>query len=584
MIPNKTLLDILVKNGKITSAIADSVLKEAESLGRSAEEIINEKRIVFEEEVGQAKSEHFKVPLKTFKKDEIIPQEILGFIPEEVAKTHKLVVFGKDQDKVLVGMLNPDDVRAQEVLRFIAKQKRVNIGVYLITPSALYDLWRGYRSFETRIKEVSEALDIFKRQTKGAYLLPQQRLVKIEEASGVIAEEAPVIKLVSTILHQAVNERASDIHIEPERSKLRVRFRIDGDLKNVLTLPLELQPPVISRIKILSELKIDETRVPQDGRFRTLIDNKEIDFRVSTFPTALGEKAALRLLDPSVGLRTIPDLGIKSYQAAILKEATDKPFGMILATGPTGCGKTTTLYAILQNLNKEDVNIVSLEDPVEYFIEGVNQSQVKPEIGYDFASGLRQIVRQDPDIIMVGEIRDNETAALAVHSALTGHIVLSTLHTNNALGVIPRLIDMKVESFLLPASLILMMSQRLVGRLCDKCKKKTTASGSLLEIIKKNLGLLPPEVREGLNLKEPLEIYLPQGCEACNYKGIRGRIGIFEMLKMTPELEEAILKDPSEANLAVISRKQGMVTLRQDGIIKSLDGLVSIDEILKETV
>jgi len=583
MISNKTLVDILLKNGKITSAIADNILKEAASLNRPAEEIIGEKRIVSEEEVGEAKSEFFKVPLKIFKKDESVAPEVLNFIPEEVAKAHRLVAFARDKDAVSVAMLQPDDARAQEVLRFIAKQKKINIGVYLVTPSALYNLWRGYRTFDTRVKEVTEALDIFKKQSK-SYLLPQQRIVRIEEASGIIAEEAPVIKLVSTILHQAAAERASDIHIEPQLSKLRVRFRIDGDLKNVLMLPLELHPPIISRIKILSELKIDETRVPQDGRFRTLIDNKEIDFRVSTFPTAVGEKVAIRLLDPSVGLKTIPDLGIKSYHLKILQEAMDKPFGMILSTGPTGSGKTTTLYAILQNLNKEDVNIVSLEDPVEYFMEGINQSQVKPEIGYDFASGLRQIVRQDPDIIMVGEIRDNETAALAVHAALTGHLVLSTLHTNNAIGVIPRLIDMKVEPFLLPTSLILIMAQRLVGRLCDKCKKKIPAAGSLLEAIKKTLVDLPASEREELSIKEPLEIYMPQGCDVCNYKGVRGRIGIFEMLKMTPELEQTILKNPAEADLLIAAHKQEMITLRQDGVIKALEGLVSIDEILKETV
>ncbi|HOX21398.1 MAG TPA: GspE/PulE family protein [Candidatus Paceibacterota bacterium] len=584
MISNKSLTDTLLKNGKITSAIADSVLKEAESLNRPVEDIINEKRIVSEEELGQAKSEFFKVPLKTFKKDEAVAPEILNFIPEEVAKTHKLVAFARDKDTVLVGMLQPDDVRAQEVLRFIAKQKKVNIGIYLITPTALYDLSRGYRTFDTRVKEVTEALDIFKRQSKSSYLLPQQRIVKIEEASGLIAEEAPVIKLVSTILHQAAAERASDIHIEPQRSRLRVRFRIDGDLKNVLNLPLELQAPIVSRIKILSELKIDESRVPQDGRFRTLIDNKEIDFRVSTFPTAVGEKVAIRLLDASVGLKTISDLGVRDYHLKLLKTAMDKPFGMILATGPTGSGKTTSLYAILGTLNKEDVNVVSLEDPVEYFMEGINQSQVKPEIGYDFASGLRQIVRQDPDIIMVGEIRDNETAALAVHAALTGHLVLSTLHTNDAIGVVSRLIDMKVEPFLLPSSLILMMSQRLVGRLCDNCKKKVIASGSLLEEIKKILSGLPTALKEKLAVKEPIEIYLPQGCEACNYKGTKGRIGIFEMLEMTPELAEAILKDPTESNLTLVAKKQGMITLRQDGLIKALDGVVSIDEILKETV
>jgi type IV pilus assembly protein PilB len=583
MIPNKNLLDILIKNGKITPAMAESVLREAESLGRPVESILTDKKTISEEEIGKAKSEYHKIPLKIFDKDEKIIPEILNSIPEEFARNNKIVSFGKEGDTLLVGMLNPDDVRAQEALRLVAKQKRINIGVYLVTASALNALWQGYRSFEERVKEVSDVLDVFKKQNKSGYLLPQQRIVRIDEASGAVAEEAPVIKLVSTILQQAINARASDVHIEPQRTKLKVRFRVDGDLKSVLDLPLELHPPVISRIKILSDLKIDENRVPQDGRFRTMIDNKEVDYRVSTFPTALGEKVAIRVLDPSAGLRSITDLGVNDYHLADLSEAMDRPFGMILVTGPTGSGKSTTLYAVLQKMNNEGINIVSLEDPVEYFVEGVNQSQVKPEIGYDFASGLRQIVRQDPDVIMVGEIRDNETAALAVHAALTGHIVLSTLHTNNAVGVVPRLMDMKVESFLLPSSLILMMAQRLVGRLCEKCKKKAPLTGSLLEAVEKELAVLPSEIKERYNIKKPYEMYIPQGCEVCNYKGIKGRIGIYEMLKMTPELEEVILKDPSETSLVAAAKKQGMISLRQDGIIKAMGGLVSLEEILKET-
>lgn len=583
MISNKNLLDILIKNGKITPAIAESVLGEAESLGHSVESILTEKRTISEEEIGKAKSEYHKIPLKIFNKDEKVLPEILSFIPEEFARNNKIVSFGKEGETLLVGMLNPDDIRAQEALRLVAKQKKINIGVYLITSSALNSLWQGYRSFAERVKEVSDVLDVFKKQNKSGYLLPQQRIVRIDDASGAVAEEAPVIKLVSTILQQAINARASDVHIEPQRTKLKVRFRVDGDLKSVLDLPLELHPPVVSRIKILSDLKIDENRVPQDGRFRTMIDNKEVDYRVSTFPTALGEKVAIRVLDPSAGLRSITDLGVNDYHLSILSEAMDRPFGMILVTGPTGSGKTTTLYAVLQKMNNEGINIVSLEDPVEYFVEGVNQSQVKPEIGYDFASGLRQIVRQDPDVIMVGEIRDNETAALAVHAALTGHIVLSTLHTNNAVGVIPRLMDMKVESFLLPSSLILMMAQRLIGRLCEKCKKKSVLSGSLLEAVEKELAILPQEIKERYNIKKPYGVYLPQGCEACNYKGIKGRIGIYEMLKMTSELEEVILKDPSENSLTVAAKKQGMISLRQDGIIKAMGGLVSLEEILKET-
>ncbi len=583
MIPNKTIIELLIKNQKIDQATADKLLKESQSLNRSVEEILYERKIVSEKDLAQIKSDYYRIPVKYFAKEDIIPNEVLNIIPEDVARAHQMIAFKKEGDTLHVAMFHPDNLQAQDVLKFIAKQQKVNIAVYLITKSDLDNILKNYRSFATRLKEIQDSVEIFKSQSKPSPQAYQQRIVRIDEASGIIAEEAPIIKVVTTVLEEAVISNASDIHIEPMRTKLRIRFRLDGNLKEMLSLPLELQPAIVARIKILSDLKIDETRMPQDGRFRTIIDSKEIDFRVATFPTALGEKVAIRVLNPYAGLKTIDDLGVRDYHKKLILEAINKPFGMILSTGPTGSGKTTTLYAVLQGLNKEDVNIVSLEDPVEYFIEGLNQSQVKPEIGYDFASGLRQIVRQDPDIIMVGEIRDNETAALAIHAALTGHLVLSTLHTNDAIGVIPRLIDMKIEPYLLPASLILMMAQRLVGRLCDNCKQKVEATGSLKEAIDRSIEKLPPELKEKYQ-KEKYEVYLPQGCKECNFKGVKGRIPLFEVLKMTPSLEEIVLKDHSEANLKIEAEKQGMISLRQDGIIKALEGLISVDEVLKETV
>ncbi|HOM33008.1 MAG TPA: ATPase, T2SS/T4P/T4SS family [Candidatus Paceibacterota bacterium] len=583
MIPNKTIIELLIKNQKIDQAIADKLLKESQSLNKSVEEILYERNIISEKDLAQIKGDYYKIPVKYFTKEDIIPNEILNIIPEDVARTHQMIAFKKEGDTLHVAMFHPDNLQAQDVLKFIAKQQKVNIAVYLITKSDLDNILKNYRSFATRLKEIQSSVEIFKSQSKPSHQSYQQRVVRIDEASGIIAEEAPIIKIVTTVLEEAISSNASDIHIEPMQSKLRIRFRLDGNLKEMLALPLELQPAIVARIKILSNLKIDETRMPQDGRFRTIIDNKEIDYRVATFPTALGEKVAIRVLNPYAGLKTIDDLGVRDYHKKLILEAINKPFGMILSTGPTGSGKTTTLYAILQGLNKEGVNIVSLEDPVEYFIEGLNQSQVKPEIGYDFASGLRQIVRQDPDVIMVGEIRDNETAALAIHAALTGHLVLSTLHTNDAIGVIPRLIDMKIEPYLLPASLILMMAQRLVGRLCDNCKQKVEATGSLKEAIDRSIEKLSPELKEKYQ-KEKYEVYLPQGCKECNFKGVKGRIPLFEVLKMTPSLEEVILKDHSEANLKAEAEKQGMISLRQDGIIKALEGLISVDEVLKETV
>jgi len=435
---------------------------------------------------------------------------------------------------------------------------------------------RRYAPMSGEIERAVRSLQI--KPGKGAGV----RKVKLEEATAV-AEEAPIIKIVSAMLKEAVTIGASDVHIEPQKTRLRVRFRMDGVLQEVQSLPIELHRAIISRVKIMSNLKIDENRIPQDGRFRTEVYGRDIDYRVSSFPTPSGEKVAIRVLDPQIGLRQLDELGLSGKSGRLVSEGIERPFGMILITGPTGSGKTTTLYAVMQRLNKDDVNIVSLEDPVEYSIEGVNQSQVRPEIGYTFASGLRQILRQDPDVMMVGEIRDSETAALSVHAALTGHIVLATLHTNNAVGVIPRLIDMKVDAFLLPSVLNVMVSQRLVGQLCQQCKQAESAPAKIAEIIKKELAALPEEVKKTIKYKDPYQIWKSPGCKECKNKGRVGRVAIFEALAMTPELEVIINAQPTENKILEEAQRQGMVTLRQDGIIKALEGLVSIEEIIRET-
>jgi type IV pilus assembly protein PilB len=579
---NKTLVQELIKAGLISEEVGQKTLQDA-SLGRqSVEELIYERRLVDEANVAKIKSRLLNIPYKKVDLAQI-KDELLKFISEETVRNYKVIPLSKTAEMLVVGMINPDDAKAQEVLKFIAKQLRLNLGVYLITYSGWEAILRRYSPYEGEIEQAIKSLG---PQEKGG--VAGQRIVQLEEGMAV-AEEAPIIKIVASTLKEAVWQKASDIHIEPQRNVLRIRFRLDGDLKIVSTLPLELHQPIVSRVKVLSNLKLDETRIPQDGRFRTVLLGRDIDFRVATFPTAVGEKVAIRVLDPTVGLKGLEGLGLLDHSLRIIKEGLGKPYGMILLTGPTGSGKTTTLYAILQLLNKEDVNVVSLEDPVEYFVEGLNQSQVKPEIGYDFASGLRQILRQDPDIIMVGEIRDNETAGLAVHAALTGHIVLSTLHTNNSLGVIPRLIDMKVDSFLLPPSLNLMLAQRLISRLCDKCRKPEKAPPQVQEVIKKELDKLPKEVLESLKTKlktigEPYEIYHSSGCDACKGKGIAGRVALFEVFSMSPQLEEIIVSGYSEHKIQEEAQRQGMVNLRQDGIIKALLGIVPIEEVLKETM
>ena len=349
-----------------------------------------------------------------------------------------------------------------------------------------------------------------------------------------------------------------------------------------LMLPADVHPAVVARIKVMTNMKIDETRIPQDGRFHAEILNRPIDFRVSTFPTTFGEKVVIRILDPQAGISNFADLGIEGHNLVLVQENIKRPYGMILITGPTGSGKSTTLYAILQTLNREESNIVSLEDPVEYYIPGVNQSQVRPEIGYDFANGLRSILRQDPDIIMVGEIRDKETAGLAIHAALTGHLVLATLHTNNSVGVIPRLIDMGVDPFLLPPTLILTIAQRLVRKLCPDSRRPSPLSGKMKELILKDIESMPATLRDKVKKEIPNEIYQAEVSSTCP-KGTRGRVGIFETLAMTPQLEKVILSNPSETAIQEEAQRQGMISIRQDGILKVLKGIIGIEELLEVT-
>lgn len=569
---NEQLLDELQKANFLTEELATKLKKESTLSGRSIEELIYAGRLVDDKRVAEVKSIILKVPYKKIDFNSY-DNKLLELIPEETARTYAVVPLEKKGNILVAGMLHPDDVKAVEALKFIARRQQLNLGVYLICWSDWQEMLRRYSPYRTEIAKAIQAVTIKSPTTT--------RAISLEAVAASSSEEAPIIKIVASTLQEAVRVHASDIHFEPQENYLRVRFRIDGELKEEAALPLELSRPVISRIKVMSNLKIDETRIPQDGRFRVRMIERDIDFRVSTFPTPLGEKVAIRVLDPTVGLKNFETLGLSGKNLEIIEEGLRKPFGMILVTGPTGSGKTTTLYALLQQLNKEDVNIVSLEDPVEYLISGINQSQVHPEIGYDFASGLRQILRQDPDVIMVGEIRDSETATLAVQAALTGHIVLSTLHTNNAFGVIPRLIDMKVEPFLLPVSLNLMIAQRLVGRLCSDCRIADEASPVLAQVIENALKALSPDIVQ--KYSKPYKIFRANGCAKCRGRGVVGRIALFEVLKMTPTLEEIISSGPTVQKILKEARNQGILTLREDGVIKALEGVVSLEEVIRET-
>ena len=566
-----SLIQILLKQGILDKEKATSLEFEIKEKGLPEEEVILEKRICSENFLFNLKSENLKINFKKVTSEEV-PLEILELIPEETARYYKMIPLAKKENILQIGMVYPEDLKVQEALKFLARQGKFNYEVFLITPSDFNELLKRYRTLKG---EVGMALEELKTELK------VERVPKTTAELERLAEEAPITKIVAVILRHAVDGGASDIHIEPTREKLRVRFRLLGILHSSIILPIRIHPAVISRIKILSDLKIDETRIPQDGRFSTKINDKDIDFRVSTFPTTLGEKVAIRVLDPTTGLKKFEELGLGSRNFEAVKRAIEKPFGLILTTGPTGCGKTTTLYAFLQILNKEGVNIITLEDPVEYFIEGINQSQIRPEIGYDFARGLRHVVRQDPNIIMVGEIRDEETAALATHAALTGHIVLSTIHTNNALGAIPRLIDLGVRPYLIPPTLSCVTAQRLVNRLCDNCKAEIKPKKEIAEIILKEVENLPPQIKKGITIKKPFKIFQAVGCNKCNREGFSGRIALFEVLEMTDTLADITLKIPSIELLAGEAKRQGMVTMKQDGILKVLDGITTIEQVLR---
>ncbi|MGA2418058.1 MAG: GspE/PulE family protein [Candidatus Staskawiczbacteria bacterium] len=568
------LLQELFAQGFLSEEKMNDLEKQVQKTGKTEEEIILEKNIVSEDSLFELKSKIFGIPLHKIKADDVLP-DVLELIPEEASLNYKMAAIAKTENFVQIGMVYPENIAAQNALRFLANQENFTYQVYLITPGNLAALLKQRKNISSETRKALEELT----KEKGEIL---DSLGKNSSAQA-IAEDAPIIKMVLVILRHAIEGNASDIHIEPSRDKLTVRFRLNGILHPSLFLPLKVHLAIVARIKILSGLKIDENRVPQDGRFSAKISNLDIDFRVSTFPTLYGEKVEMRVLDPSTGLRSFEELGLEGRNLEVVKAAIKKPFGMILFTGPTGSGKTTTQYAILRILNQDSVNIVTVEDPIEYSIDGINQSQVKPEIGYTFAHGLRQILRQDPNIIMVGEIRDEETASLVINAALTGHIVLSTLHTNSSVGVVPRLIDMGVRPFLIPSTLKVVISQRLIRVLCPHCKIKTRPTEKIKSYILEKIKSIPAASKSEIKIEEPLLIYAAKGCEACGLTGYTGRTGLFEVLSMSDELAELIQKNPLESLIFKAAQKQGMLTMEQEGILKILKGQTTIEEVARAT-
>jgi type IV pilus assembly protein PilB len=572
------LLQELFAQGLFSEERMNDFSKQVKKLGKTEEEVILDNNLVAEDVLFQLKSKILNIPFEKVDADSI-PPSILDLIPEEASVNYKMAAISKGpegKDNFLkIGMVYPEDILAQNALRFLANQENFKYEICLITPGDLSRLLKQRKNISSETKKVLETLPEETEKILGNLGRKSSEEIK--------TEEAPIIKMVLVILGHAVESGASDIHIEPVREKLVVRFRIGGMLYPSLSLPLKVHLAIVARIKILSGLKIDENRIPQDGRFSIKIKDKDIDFRVATFPTLYGEKTELRVLDPATGLKTFEELGFSKRSLDIIKEAIKKPYGMVLFTGPTGSGKTTTQYAMLRILNKDSVNIVTIEDPVEYSIAGINQSQVRPEIGYTFAQGLRQILRQDPNVIMVGEIRDEETANLAINAALTGHIVLSTLHTNSSTGVVPRLIDMGVKPFLIPSTLRVVISQRLVRTLCSNCKIKVAPVAKIKDYILERLKSIPDSEKANIKIEDPLLLYAAKGCEVCNFIGYKGRIGLYEVLSMSEELSTLIQTNPLESLIYKVAQKQGMLTMEQEGILKVLAGITTIEEVVRVT-
>ncbi len=574
-----SLIDVL-KNKKIISEdkLLTALAKSKEG-AQSFEEIILQEGLISPEELVKSKAEDFGMPYVDLQ-EKVVKQKILDLIPEKAAKTYKFVPFGKTDRKLKVALSNPADLKALEALEFIKAKSDLSIEEYLTSRQGVDFILDQYGSAE---KEVSKILKEAENEKQSKVVKLQEEIESASTQEEKITAETSVSRTVAIILRYAIQAKASDVHIESERDSVRVRYRIDGMLRQVLTLPKQIHSAIISRIKILSNLKIDEKRKPQDGRFFLEINKKPIDLRVSVLPTVNGEKVVMRVLDRDTGVLTLDQLGVTGQAAEILEHQVKEPYGMVLVTGPTGSGKTTTLYALLSALNTSKVNIVTLEDPVEYQLAKINQSQVNHSVKYDFASGLRSIVRQDPDIIMVGEIRDNETADMAIHAALTGHIMLSTVHTMDAVGTIPRLTDMGVEPFLVASALNTIVSQRLVRRVCTKCAKKKVLDSRLKTLITEALKDVPVSEFKGIDMNKPLEISEPQGCDQCNGTGYKGRVGIYEVLAVEGRFQQAVLDRKSSADLLKIAKEKGMIELKQDGFLKVLRGETTVEEVLRVT-
>ena len=553
----KNAEQILLEKAIITKEQFNKALEESRKKGMPIGKVIVRSGMAAEEVYAQAVSEALDIPYVNLS-NYIIDAETVKLIPETMAQKYKAIPIFKIGSSLTVAMADPKDIMAIDEL---SRRAKCGIEAALATESSILNAIDQYYKTASSFDDVVKDIDKESRLQESRVELDSKKLAEI-------AEEAPVIKLVNMIILQAVKDRASDIHIEPEEAKLVVRFRIDGILHEMFSPPKHLEPALMSRIKVLSKMDIAEKRKPQDGRFDMKALDRDIDLRVSSFPTIYGENIVIRILDRGGIVLGLDKIGFSADTQKEFEKLVKYPHGIILVTGPTGSGKTTTLYSALSIIESEEKNVITIEDPVEYHLGRIRQSQINPKAGLTFATGLRSILRQDPDVIMVGEIRDKETAEISVQASLTGHLVLSTLHTNDASGALSRLIDMEIEPFLISSSIIGILAQRLVRKICDKCREEYTPSEDILKVL-------------GINQKKGF--FKGKGCGACKNTGYRERIGIFELLIVNDQIRKLIVDKASSGILKKIAVETGMKTLRDDGLDKILKGITTPEEVIKAT-
>lgn len=571
MFYDQNLLAQTLLSRKLIDRVAyNRAVEESVSQGKSIEEAILSHGYIDDEKLTKVKAELLRLPYINLV-NTAIPLRSLKTIPKKVAENYQIIAFDKDASGLKIAMIDPQNFKAIEAVDFLAKEEDLQVGYYVMSNDSYLKAMKQYDALK---EEAAEALAGFDTALEEA----KTEIPKKESLETI--KSAPISKIVLVVIRHAVDGRASDIHIEPTTTESRVRYRIDGILHTSLILPKYIHSAVISRIKVMANLKLDETRKPQDGRIRLTIEEKDIDFRVSTLPLYDGEKVVMRILKSQDAIPSLSDLGFNKTHVKIMESEVKKSHGMLLITGPTGSGKTSTLYTILSMLNREGVNIITLEDPVEYYINGINQSQINTEVGYTFASGLRSILRQDPNIIMLGEIRDEESTELVIQASLTGHLVLSTLHTNNSIGAVTRLMDLKAAPFLLSSTINVVLAQRLARKICSDCKKEITLPPDMLENIKKEIAEIPKNYIEDIAYKKPV-FFKGQGCSFCGGSGYRGRVAIAEAIQFTQNMQEIVLTNYKINDVLEELKQQNFITFRQDGILKALQGTTALEEVFR---